>query len=78
MPSVAGLGYFRNISAYLMFITILLCFGLEITTERQALERCMKPLRRFRDLTQQMLKKLTYLRYEKHLQKTTTSRTNRD
>ena len=36
---MSGLGYIRNISAYLMFVTILLCFGLEIATERQALER---------------------------------------
>jgi hypothetical protein len=36
---VAGLGCVRNISAYLMFVTIFFSFGIEIATERQALER---------------------------------------
>jgi hypothetical protein len=36
---VAGLGCFGIFRFYLMFVTILLCFGLEIATERQALER---------------------------------------
>jgi hypothetical protein len=44
---VAGLGYIRNISAYLMFVTILLCFCLEIATERQALERYVQVLNFF-------------------------------